>query len=525
MTDLIKNIGNFIWGPGKKMPDPVLPMGKKEAIEIPDYDNAQGIQLDVEKFKNDVALSLNTTVDNIEIIQEKSGLKAKLKDSQEEIEIHFKDKLDLSRMAKYAILSSSLNLINFGDNNSGKKIKIVDYEDGLSRDSQIQLFKDDVSREMKTDRKFLEIHIFDNNLVVRKKDTKENYLIEFEDPNDFERFMNYARQTKSVRLDDFGVRKEETTISLGADTRFPNPKENTTLSQSINYSTFLGDSGIHKLKVDVNTDANFTHVPNQNNIKDITITYENSELPLTGTYGNAHITYKEGKFSYGGKYEYFDLQVDKWGKKLQKNLKDGDTDTIAIAAGTIAAAGVVIWAATEYLPEPKTFDLPINTKVYGNGETELYASIDPSVTLGAGKFGMDLHKGGMEVKHNIASGANIREKATYDIDKKELSTEVEANYDRANVKVSNLYSFANPDLTKTYISIGKSHTVADGLNIGYNYSQELDRKFNASNQSINLGIEYIPDEKWRFNLGTGVSLPTPGGKYSYGLSVRSTYKF
>jgi hypothetical protein len=522
----IKSLGNIFWG-GKKEPDPpVVPMlNHPESIEIPDYDNVQGMQNDIEKFKNDVASFLNTAIDNIEIIQEKSGLKARLKDTQKEIPIYFKDKVDLSRMAKYAILSSSLNLINFGDDKPGKRIKIVDYEDGLSRDSQIQLFKDDISREAKTDRKFLEIHVIDNNLIVRKKDSKETFLIEFADPADFERFLGYAKETKSKRLDDFGVRKTEATVSIGGGTTFPNPKENSSISESISYSTFLGDSGIQKLKIDVNTDANFTHMPNQNNIKNITVTYENSELPFTSTYGNAHVTYKEGKFSFGGKYDYLDLQVDKWGKKFQESIKEGDAQTIAIAAGAVAAAGIGIWAATKYLPEPQTIPLPIKTKVYGNGALEIRVGIEPSLTLGQGKIAMDLHKGGMEVKHNIASGTNLREAASYDVDKKELSSEIEANYERTNVKVSNLYAFTNPDATKTYISMSKSHTIADGLNIGYGYSQELDRHFKPSNQSITLGVEYTPNDNWRFNLGTGISLPTPDGVKSYGLSARSTYKF
>lgn len=525
MTGVNKNFFGNLALPGDKSDKPVSPGKKMDPIVIADYDNTQGKDLDIENFKKDVARSFNTTPENIIIIQEKSGLKAKLKDTKQEVKIEFKDKFDLSRMAKYAILSQSMTLINFGQENTNKKIKITDYEDGLSRDSQIQLFKEDVSREMKTPVEQLEIQIFEDNIAVHKIGSTENFLVEFADPADFNRFLEYTKQSKSKRLADFGLKKTEAVISLGGDTRFPNPKDNANFNQNISYSTFLGDSGIHKLKIDVVTDVKLIRAPELQDLKEVTITYANSDMPITGTYGDLRVSYKNGKFDANGKYEYLDLQVDKIGKKIEKNLKDKDAGTIALAAGAIVVVGAGVWAAAKYLPKEQSFDIPLKAKVYGNGLTEVRAAIEPTVTLGAGKFDLDLKKGGVEVKHNIASGTNIREKAVYDLEKKELSTEFEANFDRANIRVNNLYSFENPDLSKTTVYIGKSHTVSDGLNISYSYSQELDRKFNSSNQSINFGLEYTPNDSWKFNLGGGVGLPSPDGQYNYGINARTTYRF
>ena len=177
------------------------------------------------------------------------------------------------------------------------------------------------------------------------------------------------------------------------------------------------------------------------------------------------------------------------------------------------------------LKEEKSFDIPLKAKLYNHGITEVRVVVEPSITLGNGNFDVGFSKGGAEVKHNIASGTNVREKVEYDVKKKKIETEIEINYDRTHLRINNLYSMEDPELTKTFIFIGKSHTVADGLNISYGYAQELDRKFKPSNQSLNLGVDYEPDETWRFGLGAGVLLPKPDEKLRFTASGRTAYRF
>lgn len=516
----INSVNSIVTGddPSKK------PLPK--TVEINDYDNTQGKDQDITSFKKDVSSSLNAKVEDVQIITSKNGLKAKVKDSTKEIPINFQDKFDLSRMAKYAVLSSTPNLINFGDDKNEKKVKIGDYTDGLPKENQIQLFKDDISRALKEQVKHIEISLVDDNIVARKRDSAENYLIEFTDPSDQARFYEYAKETQSKRLDDFGIKKHEGIVTIGGSTGFPDgTKEKTNFTQNVSYSTYIGNSGTHRVKVDLSTDIGIAHAPGMNNVKEISLTYQNSELPLTGTYGEAKISFKDGKFDFGGKYEYLDIKLDKISKAYLKDLKEGDAKTIAITAGAVVAVGAGVWIASEKLPEEKSFNVPIKTKVYGNGITDIRASVDPEITLGAGKFGVGLSKGGVEATHNIATGTNIREKAAYDIKKKELSSEIEVNYDRANLKVSNTTSFENSDNNKTYISISKSHTVSDELNIAYGYSQELDKNLKPSNQSLNVGVDYAPNESVRVNAGVGVNIPKPGAKPSYNVNARTAYKF
>ena len=509
----------------KSVPDELPKKSLPKSIEIADYDDTQGKDQDINSFKKDISNSLNTSIDSIEIITSKTGLKAKVKGNEKEISLIFKDKMDLSRMAKYAVLSSTSNLINFGDEKNDKKIKITDYTDGLPKEAQVQLFKDDVARGIKDEVKNIEIILVDNNIVARKRNSSENLLIEFTDPSDQQRFLDYAKETQSKRLEDFGIKKHEGIVSIGANSGFPDPNGKTNISQNLSYSTYIGDSGIHRLKVDLSTDFGIVNAPNMDNLKEISLTYQNSEVPLTGTFGEVKLSYRNGKLDFNGKYEYLDLQLDKISKSYLKDLKTGDGKAIGIAVGVVAVVGAGVWAASKYLPEEQSIDIPLKTRVYGNGITDIKASIEPTVTLGAGKFGVGLSKGGVEATHNIASGTNIREKAVYDIKKKELSTEVEINYDRANLKVSNNTSFENSENNKTYISISKSHTVNDELNIAYGYSQELDKDLKTQNQSLNVGVEYNPNETWRLNAGAGVNLPKPGAKPSYNVNARTGYRF
>lgn len=506
---------------GNEPPKKILP----KKIDISDYDDTQGKELDIKAFKSDVSASLGSKIEEIQIITSKNGLRAKLKDSNKEIPIAFADKVDLSRMAKYAVLSSRSELINFGDDKNEKKVKITDYTDGLPKENQIQLFKDDIARGLKEEVKNIEISLVDNHIVARKRDSADNYLVEFVDPSDEARFLEYAQETQSKRLDDFGIKKHEGIVSIGGSTGFPDPKGKANFTQNVSYSTYIGNSGEHRVKVDLSTDLGLTHSPDMTNLKEISITYQNSQVPFTGTFGEVKVAYRNGKFDFDGKYEYLDIQLDKISKSYLKNLKEGDAKTIAITAGALTAVGAGVWLAAEKLPEEKSFDIPLKTKVYGNGVTDIKASIEPTVTLGAGNFKVGLSKGGIEANHNIASGTNIKEKATYDIKKKELDSEIEVNYDRANLKVVNKTSFENSDNNKTYISISKSHTINDEVNIGYGYSQELDKDFKTANQSLNVGVDYAPNENVRVNVGAGVNIPKPGQKATVNVNARTAYKF
>ncbi|GIW23018.1 MAG: hypothetical protein KatS3mg068_2025 [Candidatus Sericytochromatia bacterium] len=474
-------------------------------------------------LKSEISWSLKTTSDKIRIDIDKNDILLVNLETNEKFKLEFDDKDDKYRFKKYLLLSSNNILSNLGNNNNVKKIRINDYEDGLTRESQIQLFKEDISREMKNEIREIQIMLVDNTIYTIDDESKNVFQIEFQDINDFERFLKYASESKSKRLEDFGLRKIEAVVSVGGSTSFT--KSSNTLGENITYSRFIGEDGTQKIKVIANTDFNLTTIPNKNNIKDITISYENSDLPWVNSYGNVQISYKEGNFGIDGKLDYIDMQVDKIGKRLEKEWKEDKPKVILAGIGALALVGVTVYAGTKLLKEEKDFDVPVNTKLYDNGVLEVRAGIAPKVTIGNDNLNLDMKRANLELKQNIASGTNIRESFKYDIEQKKLETDLELNYDRANLRIKNNTSFKDENQNSTYISLGKSYTLTDEVNIAYSYSQEFDKDFKPKNSSLNIGVEYAPNDDWRFNVGGGVSLPNSNSKPSYNANFRVTHRF
>jgi len=261
--------------------------------------------------------------------------------------------------------------------------------------------------------------------------------------------------------------------------------------------------------------------PSVQNIKDLTVTYQNTDMPFTGTYGDLKVSFREGKFSVDGKYEYLDLQADKFVKKL----KEGDPTSIIILASAAAVVAGGVLVAKDKLAEPKDIPLPLKARVYSNGRLQVNAEIKPTVSVGGGKVSIDLNSTGVEVKHNIASGTDIREKVAYDFDQKKVNSEFEVNFDRTHLRINNESFIDTPESNNSNITIGKSHTVYDGVNINYSYQQNLDSKLKPTNQAVNFGVEYTPNDNLRINTGAGINLPKEGEKIQYSVSARATYRF
>lgn len=474
-------------------------------------------------LKNEASRNLKVTSDKIKIEINKNDILLVNTENNEKFKLEFDDKDDKFRFKKYMLLSSDNNLSNLGNNNDVKKITITNYEDGLTRESQIQLFKEDISREMKNEIREIQIMLVDKTIYTLDNETKKVFQIDFEDGKDFDRFLRYANESKSKRLEDFGLKKSEAVVSVGGSTSFT--KASNTMGENITYSRFLGEEGTQKIKVVANTDFNLYTPPTEKNIKDITIFYENSDLPIVNSYGNIQVSYKEGKIGVDGKLDYIDMQVDKMGKKLEKEWEENKPKVILAGVGAIALVGATAYAGTKLLKEEKDFDVPVNTKLYDNGALEIRAGVAPKVTIGNDNFKVDMKRANLELKQNIASGTNIRESFKYDVENKRLETDIEVNYDRANLRIRNNTSFEDKNQNSTHVSLGKSHSISDEVNIAYSYSQEFDKDFNPKNSSLNLGVEYAPNDNWRFNAGGGVSLANPDAKPVYNANVRVTHRF
>jgi hypothetical protein len=474
-------------------------------------------------LKNEISRNLKITSDKIKIEINKGDILLINTENNEKVKLEFEDKDNKYRFKKYVLLSSDNILSNLGNNKDIKTIKITDYEDGLTRESQIQLFKEDISREMKNEIREIEIMLVDDEIYTMDKENKKIFQVKFEDFKDFERFLRYTKESKSKRLEDFGLRKTETTLSIFGGTSFT--KSSNTMGENITYSSFLGDDGTQKIKVIANTDFNLYTKPSEKNIKDITVFYENSDLPFVNSYGNIQISYKEGKLGFDGKIDYIDMQVDKISKEIEKEWKENKPKVIVASIGAITLVGATAYAGTKLLKKEKDIDIPINTKLYDNGNLEVRAGVSPKVTIGNDTFEVDMKRVDLELKQNIASGTNIRETFKYDFKNKKIETDIEINYSRVNLRVINNTSFEDKNQNSTYVSLGKSHSISDEVNISYSYSQGFDKDFNPKNSSLNLGVEYAPNDNWRFGVGGNVSLPTPNSKATYNASARITHRF
>ncbi|RYX99003.1 hypothetical protein EON78_04120 [bacterium] len=327
--------------------------GVESAKEIPDYDDSQTKEQDIDSFKKDVSSKLGVKAEEVQIISSKFGIKAKVNGSFDEVNIKFKDNLDLSRIAKYSASSSTAVLVNFGDDKNERVIKIANYTNSLTKEAQIQLFKDDIAREMKTEIKNIEVFVVDDKIVARKRNSAENTIVEFSDPVDGQKFMDYAKETVSKRLKDFGIKRQEGLVTVGGSTNTIDPKAGTNLTQSVSYSAFLDKEGTHRLSINSETNFGVNGQFKKENIKNFSVAYQNLDLPFVGDFGEVRLSYGNGKFGVDGKSDAIELQADRISKKFINDLKQGDGKAIAITAGAVAGVGAGLIIAKILSQKPK----------------------------------------------------------------------------------------------------------------------------------------------------------------------------
>ncbi|MBC7475343.1 MAG: hypothetical protein H7263_13720 [Candidatus Sericytochromatia bacterium] len=417
--------------------------------------------------------------------------------------------------------TATLNFVDETDK-SNKTIKITNYTNGLPKETQIQLFKDDIARGMKTEVKNITFSVENDHVVVKKKNSDEKYIVEFEDPKDAEKIVGYAKETVSPRLQDFGIKKHEGVVTSGFTTNVRDPKQSS-FNQSFSYGTYIGTN--QRIIVSGGANAALNQPFTKNNVNDLSITYQNLDLPFIGNYGEVKLGYSNGKFKVDGNSETVDLKVDQISKKYVDNLKSKDTKTLLYTGAGVLAVGAGLLVARNTLKDEIHLDAPIKTSLYSNGSNTIKAIVSPTLNVGGGHLGVSLHKAGIESEQNISSGVNAREKVIYDFEKKETHLELEANYNRTYLRANTTYSKSNPNDTKGFISVGNSHVLSDKVNLSYGYSQEFDKNFKSSNQSLNVGVEYNPSEKWRINAGAGAYVPSPGSQTALNLGMSASYRF
>lgn len=496
---------------------------KKNKVEIPDIDNSLSKDQTIAFFKDEVVKQLDVPQDKVEIFSGKSGIRAKNLVTGSTLPVEFLDKRDSAELSKYSAKSSSPLIINFGDDLNSKEVVLPNYPTGLTREQDIERFKNDIARELKTEQKYVEVFMAGDQLVAKKRGSEDQYIVKFKDPVDQNRFNDYAKETASRRLADFGIKKHEGEVRAGFNTNVRDPKNGTTFNTGFTYGTYIGDH--QRVIVDVNAAQNPTQPFSANTLQNFTLTYQNLDVPFLGDYGQVSLKYNNGKFDVGGKSDAIDIMASDFGKRKLNELKEGDPMAIA---QTAAVAGLVVgglYVAKDKLKETHELDLPIKAKVYNNGIHRVKAIVAPTIEVGGGHLGVSMHKLGAEAEQNIASGKYIKEKVIYDFKDKSLETEIQGNYDNFYGRVYNKTSMGeNKSEDKSTISMGYNQILSEKTSINYSLNQELNRDFKPTNSYAGVGVSYRPDRNWTINAGVNVS-KTPDSETGIGAGASISYRF
>lgn len=504
--------------------DGVKPKDKPVSkIEIPDIDNSLDTKQTVEAFKKEVSGQLGLSEDKIEILSGKSGLKAKDTVTNREIPIDFKDQVDFSKVAKASVKSSALTMISLGDEKNDKEIKLPNYPNGLTREQAIDRFKNDLSRELGTDKKNIEVFSADNEIVARKKGSDEKFIVKFEDQSDQQKFNGFTNESFSRRLVDFGDKKQQGEIHTGFNTNFSDPKHQSTINTGFTYSYGIGDH--QRVIVSAEAAQNPSQPFSVNTLQRGELIYQNSDIPILGDYAQVGLKYDNGKIRLNASSDAIDVMANDFSKRKVQELKDRDPKAIAQVAGGIAVAAGALYLAKEYLPERKEFDIPLKAKVYGNGTNKVNAIVAPTLGVGGHQLDVSMHKFGVEAEQNIASGQHFRERAVYDVKEKSLESEININYDNLYVRAYDKYSVDNKDLNRAEINVGYNQIVNDKTNVYYSLNQGFDKNFKPVNTYVGVGVSYRPDEHWTMNAGINASLPDMSSKTSIGAGASIGYRF
>lgn len=489
---------------------------KEEELKLSDYDDKYGRNETLEKLKNDITSQLNVPAEHVLIRYIDGHLKLFVKGKEKPYRLKFEEKKDEERIVKFVLSCKSSNLNNL--NETVKTVVIPNYDDNNIYEKDIQLFKDDVSRELGDIPENIKIYFLDNEFIAYVVGNEnKKVLITFKDKSDFYRLAKLARQSKSPWLIHFGQKKQETYLEFGVNTGIPGPKNKTVFSQKIDYYTFLGENGKHKLKVGIEGGADIITNPELKDLKEIRIGYENSDI------GDIQIKLKEGdKVSVNGTYKPLNQWFD---NKFKKDLLNADPKAIAMVAGAIAIAGASIAIATYTLKEEKEIPIPLEARIYKNGIFDVQAGIKTGVTVGNKEFKIDLKEVKTEIKENIASGFTAEQKIKYKLEEKQLEGLLKLNYNNTRFEISGLYDEKNNENSKLHAKITQTKNLAKHLEGSISYEQDITYKGETKNPTVAIGLTYVPFESLKICVGANVTAPKYGEKESYGFSTTIGYRF
>lgn len=520
----MSGISNF--GSGTNNYDGISPKAKPVSkIEIPDIDNSLDTKQTVEAFKKEVSGQLSLSEDKIEILPGKSGLKARDTVSNREIPIEFKDQVDFSKIARASAKSSAITMISLGDEKNDKEIKLPNYPDGLTREQAIDRFKNDLSRELKTEPKNIEVFVADNEIVARKKGSDEKFIVSFQDSSDQQKFNGFTSESFSRRLVDFGVKRNEGEIHSGFNTNLSDPKHQSNINTGFTYSRGIGDG--QRIIVSAETSQNPSQPFSTKTLQRAEIIYQNYDVPFLGDYAQIGMKYENGGVNFSGKSDAIDIMASDFSKRKLQELKDKDPVAIAEVAGGVALAAGALYVAKDKLKDRHEFDIPLKSTVYRSGDGINTVGVIAAPTIGVGGHQLDvsMHKFGLDAQQNVKSGQNFREKMVYDVKEKSLETEVNVNYDNLYVRAYDKYSTDNKDLNRAELNVGYNQILNDKTNVYYSLNQGFDKNFKPVNTYAGVGVSYRPDNHWTMNAGINASLPEMSAKPSVGVGASIGYRF
>ncbi|MEK7431832.1 MAG: hypothetical protein AABZ74_01765 [Cyanobacteriota bacterium] len=519
MSGAIGSGSNSNYGPTLEPKKQVKP----SVISIPDINNSISNEATSQEFKKQVSGQMGISEDKIQIVPGKSGLVAKELGDKKEIPINFADKADFSKVAKMSANSSALTINFLGDEKNDKQIKIPNYSNGQTKEQDIERFKNDIARELKTDQKNIEVFSADNEVVARKKGTDDRYIVKFDDSRDNQRFLDYASNSPSRRLADFGIKQHEGEIRTGFSTNVRDPKNGTNFSTGITYGTFIGDH--QRVIVNANFGQNIADPLSAKSLQNVELRYQNLDVPFLGDYGEISLKYNNGKLDFGGKSEAIDIMASDMSKQYLNDLKSGDPKSIAIAAGALAVVAGGLYIAKEKLPEAQDLNVPLKAKIYGNGSNRVNAIVEPTIRVGGGELGVSLYKLGLEADQNIASGQNFRERVIYDFKDKSVEVKLQGTYNNLYASAEAKYSKETPEQNRANLQVGYNQIIDDKSSVNYYFAQNFNQDYKPTDTSANVGYSYRPNKDWTVNAGVGLSKTEASEKVGAVISTGISYRF
>lgn len=401
---------------------------------------------------------------------------------------------DMSRLLQTLDKSPTPMLHLLGREGTGNPVlRIPHYPPDLGRDAEIARLRDDLVRQLGTDARNIEIFLNDDGIAqVKVRGSDKVRDLQFTTAEDFARFSRYIRENPGRGLDSFGQRRYDFVVDVHARTGAPDADVRTVFTQDLQSRVYLDKAGNHR----VGFGAQLTETLGDSATQRFLLGYHHRQfggldLILKNDHGKL-------KISTGSLDSPFVTQL---GQNTWEKLRKGDGKTIAAVSGVVVGVAGLVWAATELLPERQTLELPLDLDLFNNGRLKIKGGVRGDLTLGDGHLAYKWTGVRGAVEENIASGVKAAQRFTYDHEKQQLDTRLEATIHRFSANVFSQYNTSSGRFLTTTVSASQNFPLRPNMNmaVGANLAMNSDWKPQSTSGTVN--VNYQMSNVWQLRAG------------------------